>query len=92
LSVRNPETAQSAGFIWVFPLTFASSAFVPRDTMPGPIRTFSEHNPITLVVDAVRGLTVGGPSPTAPALQALAWLALLLLIFVPMAARAFRRA
>jgi ABC-type polysaccharide/polyol phosphate export permease len=92
LSVRNPETAQSAGFIWVFPLTFASSAFVPTGTMPGPIRAFANVNPVSLAVDAVRGLTIGSPSPTAPALQTLAWLAGLLLVFVPLAVYAFRRA
>jgi ABC transporter DrrB family efflux protein len=92
LSVRNPETAQSAGFIWVFPLTFASSAFVPTETMPGPVRVFAEHNPVTLVVDAVRGLTVGGAAPGGPATRALLWLTVLLLVFVPLAVRAFRRA
>ncbi|GLW33574.1 ABC transporter permease [Actinoplanes regularis] len=90
LSVRNPETAQSAGFIWVFPLTFASSAFVPIDGMPGPVRAFAEHNPVTLVVDAVRGLTLGEPAPAVP--RVLIWLAALLLVFVPLAVRAFRRA
>ncbi|SNT58533.1 ABC-2 type transport system permease protein/oleandomycin transport system permease protein [Asanoa hainanensis] len=92
LSVKNPETAQSAGFIWVFPLTFASSAFVPTDSMPAAVRAFSEVNPVSLCVDAVRALTIGGPSPTAPALQTLAWLAGLLVIFVALAVRAFRRA
>jgi ABC-2 type transport system permease protein/oleandomycin transport system permease protein len=92
LSVRNPETAQSAGFIWVFPLTFASSAFVPTDSMPAPVRAFANVNPVSLCVDAVRALTIGGPSPTAPALQTLAWLVALLAIFVPLAVRAFRRA
>ncbi|HTJ39366.1 MAG TPA: ABC transporter permease [Dactylosporangium sp.] len=92
LSVRNPETAQSAGFIWVFPLTFASSAFVPTDSMPGPVRAFANVNPVSLCVDAVRGLTIGGPSPAAPAWQTLAWLVGLLAVFVPLAVRAFRRA
>jgi ABC transporter DrrB family efflux protein len=92
LSVKNPETAQSAGFIWVFPLTFASSAFVPVDTMPGPVRAFADVNPMSLAVDAVRGLTIGAPAPLTPALQTLAWLAGLLLVFVPLAVRAFRRA
>jgi ABC transporter DrrB family efflux protein len=92
LSVRNPETAQSAGFIWVFPLTFASSAFVPTSTMPRAIRAFANVNPVSLAVDAVRGLTIGSPSPTGPALQTLAWLAGLLLVFVPLAVYAFRRA
>jgi ABC-2 type transport system permease protein/oleandomycin transport system permease protein len=92
LSVRNPETAQSAGFIWVFPLTFASSAFVPTKTMPAAIRAFANVNPVSLAVDAVRGLTIGSPSPTGPALQTLAWLVGLLLVFVPLAVYAFRRA
>ncbi|GIF67410.1 transport permease protein [Asanoa ishikariensis] len=92
LSVKNPETAQSAGFIWVFPLTFASSAFVPTESMPAAVRAFSEVNPVSLCVDAVRSLTIGGPSATAPALQTLAWLAGLLVIFVALAVRAFRRA
>lgn len=48
LLVRDPETAQSAGFIWVFPLTFASSAFVPTGTMPDAVRAFADVNPITL--------------------------------------------
>jgi ABC-2 type transport system permease protein/oleandomycin transport system permease protein len=92
LSVRNPETAQSAGFIWVFPLTFASSAFVPTNSMPAAIRAFANVNPVSLAVDAVRGLTIGSPSPTGPALQTLAWLVGLLLVFVPLAVYAFRRA
>ena len=92
LSVRDPETAQSAGFIWVFPLTFASSAFVPVSSMPGALRAFGEVNPVTLTVDAVRALTIGHADAVAPALGAVAWLAGLLVIFVPLAVRAFRRA
>lgn len=92
ISVRNPETAQSVGFIWVFPLVFASSAFVPTATMPGAVRAFANVNPVTLVVDAARDLTVGGGSALRPALGTLAWLLGLLLVFVPLAVRALRRA
>lgn len=92
LTVRNPETAQSTGFIWVFPLTFASSAFVPTSSMPGPIKAFADVNPVSLAVNAVRALTIGHSNPTQPALQTLAWLVGLLLIFVPLAVRAFRHA
>lgn len=47
LTVRNPETAQSAGFLWMFPLTFASAAFAPAASMPGWLQPFVEANPIT---------------------------------------------
>ncbi len=92
LSVRNPETAQSVGFIWVFPLVFASSAFVPTATMPGVVHSFADINPVTLVVDAARALTIGQGHALGPILGTLAWLAALLLIFVPLSVRAFRRA
>ncbi|MEV6925080.1 ABC transporter permease [Dactylosporangium sp. NPDC051485] len=91
LMVRNPETASSAGFIWVLPLTFASSAFVPTATMPGPLRAFAEANPVSAAVGAVRALTVGGAAPAAPVLHTVAWLAGLLLLFVPLSVHAFRR-
>jgi ABC transporter DrrB family efflux protein len=92
LKVRDPETAQSAGFVWVFPLTFASSAFVPTSSMPGALRAFAEINPVTLAVNAVRDLSIGHADALAPTLGTLAWLAGLLLVFVPLAVRAFRRA
>ena len=92
ISVRNPETAQSVGFIWVFPLVFASSAFVPTTHMPGALQAFANVNPVTLVVDAARDLTIGTGNALHPALGALAWLVGLMLVFVPLAVRAFRRA
>lgn len=91
LSVRNPETAQSIGFIWVFPLVFASSAFVPTTHMPGVVHTFADINPVTLVVNAARALTIGHGSALAPTLATVAWLAGLLIVFVPLSVRAFRR-
>ncbi len=92
VSVRNPETAQSIGFIWVFPLVFASSAFVPTANMPGVVHAFADINPVTLVVNAARALTIGHGQALDPALGTLAWLAALLLIFVPLAVRGFRQA
>ena len=92
LAVRDPETAQSIGFIWVFPLVFASSAFVPAGTMPGAVRAFADVNPVTLVVDAARALMIGDGGALGPALGTLAWLAGLLLVFVPLSVRAFRKA
>ena len=92
LSVRDPETAQSAGFIWVFPLTFPSSAFVPTASMPGAVRAFANVNPVTLTVNAARALTIGHADALTPALGTLAWLVGLLLVFVPLSVWAFRRA
>jgi len=92
ISVRNPETAQSIGFIWVFPLVFASSAFVPTDTMPAGVRAFADVNPVTLVVDAARALMIGHGDALAPALGTLAWLAAVLVVFVPLSVRALRKA
>src|SRR5205807_2399922 len=61
LAVRSVEAAQSAGFIWLFPLTFASSAFVPTQSMPSWLRAFAEHQPVSLIVNAVRGLLLNQP-------------------------------
>jgi len=92
VSVRSPEAAQSVGFIWVFPLVFASSAFVPTSSMPGVVRTFADINPVSLTVNAARALTIGHGDALAATLGTLAWLGGLLLVFVPLAARGFRRA
>jgi ABC transporter DrrB family efflux protein len=92
LAVKDPETAQSAGMLWVFPLTFASSAFVPTDSMPGVVQAFAEVNPVSLAVDAARALMIGEGDALGPALGTLAWIAGLLAIFIPLAVRAFRKA
>jgi ABC transporter DrrB family efflux protein len=91
LAVRSTEAAQSSGFVWVFPLTFASSAFVQVRNMPGWLQVFSRHQPVTVTVDAVRSLMIGGPVTTS-ALTSLAWSAGILAVFVPLAVRGYRRA
>jgi ABC transporter DrrB family efflux protein len=91
LSVRDVESAQAAGFVWVFPLVFASSAFVPVDTMPGWLQTFADINPVTITVNALRALTLGGPT-ARPVLESLAWIVGILLVFVPLAVNRYRRA
>ncbi|PID53651.1 MAG: ABC transporter [Micrococcales bacterium] len=60
LSVASSEAAQSVGFMWLFPLTFASSAFVPIGTMPDGLRAFAQVNPFTAFVDGLRNLALGG--------------------------------
>jgi ABC transporter DrrB family efflux protein len=91
LSVPNAESAQAAAFPLLFPLVFASSAFVPTATMPGPLRAFAEHQPVTAAVDAVRALVLGGPT-TGPVLTSLAWSLGILAVAAPLAVRRYRRA
>ncbi|MCA2208068.1 ABC transporter permease [Nocardia rosealba] len=62
------EVAQSAGLIWMFPLSFISSAFISAETLPGPLRTIAEWNPITAVSAAGRKLFDNSAPPSfAPA-------------------------
>jgi ABC-2 type transport system permease protein/oleandomycin transport system permease protein len=90
LSVPNAESAQAASFPLLFPMVFASSAFVPTATMPGPLRAFAEHQPVTAVVDAVRALVLGGPA-TSLVLTSLAWSLGILLVAAPLSVRRYRR-
>ena len=90
LLVSSVEAAQSAGFIWLFPLTFASSAFVPTQSMPGWLRAFAEHQPVSLIVNAVRGLLLNKPDVTT-IWQALAWCIGILVVFMPLAVWAYGR-
>jgi ABC transporter DrrB family efflux protein len=90
LSVSSVEAAQSAGFIWLFPLTFASSAFVPTASMPAWLRTFAEHQPVTIIVNAVRGLLLNQPDAST-ILLAIAWCVGILIVFIPLAVRAYGR-
>jgi oleandomycin transport system permease protein len=88
--VSTPEKVQIFGFVLFFPITMASGAFVDPATMPGWLQAFAEVNPTTVVADAVRGLLSGGPV-AEPVTWSLAWAAGLLVVFAPLAVRAFRR-
>jgi ABC-type multidrug transport system permease subunit len=59
LKVKDPESAQVAGFLPIFPLVFAASTFTPIDTFPKPLRAFAKANPVTNAVNAIRSLTQG---------------------------------
>jgi ABC transporter DrrB family efflux protein len=83
LLVHSVEAAQSAGFVWLFPLTFASSAFVQTQRLPDWLRTFADHQPVTLMVNAVRELLLGQPAE-ADSLRAIAWCVGILVVFVPL--------
>jgi ABC transporter DrrB family efflux protein len=89
--VRDGETAGLAGLFPVIILTFTSSALVPVATMPGWLQAFAKINPITVMVDALRALCLGGPT-ARPAGEALAWIGGLLLITAPLAISRYRHA
>jgi len=88
--VTTPEAANSLGFMLVFPLTFISSAFVPTDTLPGPLKWFAEVNPFTVVVDEMRELWVGHPGGSL--WQAVAWSVAIIAVFAPLAVWRYRKA
>ena len=99
LSVRSVEVAQSAGFIWLFPVTFVSNAFVPTEGMPDVLRTIAEWNPITSVTTALRKLfgntnELLAPPTSWPDRHAIGlsvfWCLLILAVFVPLSVRRYR--
>jgi ABC-2 type transport system permease protein/oleandomycin transport system permease protein len=91
LAVGDPETAQAAAFPVLAPLVFASTAFVPPDSMPGWLQVWARNQPVSATAEAVRALTIGGPT-TAEVLEAVAWCVGILVIFAPIAVRLYRRA
>jgi ABC transporter DrrB family efflux protein len=91
LLVSSPESANSAGFIAVFPLTFISSAFVPVPSMPSVLRAFANVNPFTIVVDAMRHLWIGQPAHNY-VWGAVAWSLVIVAVFAPLAVARYRRA
>jgi ABC transporter DrrB family efflux protein len=88
--VSSPEAANGFGFTLIFPLTFISSAFVPVESMPAGLEAFAEHNPVSTVVDAMRGLWLGAPG--GEPLLAIGWSLLLIAVFAPIAVTLYRRA
>jgi ABC transporter DrrB family efflux protein len=85
-----PETANSIGFTLIFPLTFASSVFVPAETMPDGLRQFAEANPFTTVSDAVRSLWLGTP-PNTDVWMSFVWCTVLTAVFAPLAVARYRK-
>jgi ABC-2 type transport system permease protein/oleandomycin transport system permease protein len=91
LIARDAEAAQAASFPILAPLIFASSAFVPVSSMPSWLRGFATHQPVSVVITAVRGLTLGGAT-TSQVLTAIAWCVGIVVVAAPFAVRRFRRA
>jgi ABC transporter DrrB family efflux protein len=91
LAIGDEESVQAFGLIWLFPLTFLSSAFVPIDTMPGWLQAFANNQPVTYVVDTMRALALGGAIWDSFWKSAL-WLIGIFVVFAPLAVRAYKRA
>lgn len=93
LAIKDEESVQAFGLIWLFPLTFVSSAFVPIATMPTWLQGFANNQPVTLVINAMRAMALGGPAfPLNPSLwESVLWLAGVLIVFVPVAVWSYRR-
>jgi ABC transporter DrrB family efflux protein len=91
LIVGDPESAQAAAFPVLALLVFASSAFVPVNTMPGWLQVFAEHQPVSVTTSAVRALVLGGPTAKY-AIQALLWMIAIIGVFAPLAVARYRKA
>ena len=93
LSTSNAETAQAASFPILAPLVFASSAFVVVGTMPGWLQAFAKNQPVSIAIDAVRSLVLGGQfANTGKVILSLAWSVGIIAVFAPLAVRRYRRA
>lgn len=100
LLVRAPEVFNNASFMVIFPLTFIANTFVPSDVLPTPLRVVAEWNPVSAVTQATRDLfgntSPANPTPDVWSLQhpvatTLIWVVAILVIFVPLALRQFKR-
>jgi ABC-type multidrug transport system permease subunit len=90
LVVRGAETAQTAGFVLLFPLVFASSVFVPVSSMTSWLRPIANASPVTLTADAARTLALTGGVPDLLG-GALAWIVGITAVFVPLSVWRYRR-
>jgi len=91
LAIGDEESVQAFGLVWLFPLTFLSSAFVPIPSMPGWLQAFANNQPVTYVINVMRSMALGGPI-AADLWKSIAWLAGIFIVFAPLAVRAYKRA
>ena len=91
LGAPNAESAQAASFPILAVLVFASTAFAPAENMPTWLQTYNDWQPVSVVVKAMRALSIGGETAT-PVLHAFVWMIVLVAVFAPLAVRRYRRA
>jgi ABC transporter DrrB family efflux protein len=101
LLVPSPEVVNNAAFVAIFPITFIANTFVPSEGLPPVLKTIADWNPVSSLTQATRELFGntgrGAPPPDVwplqhPEFYTLLWVALILLVFVPLAVRLYRRA
>ncbi|MGO8950414.1 MAG: ABC transporter permease [Ktedonobacterales bacterium] len=90
LVIRSPEAVAQSALVWLLPFIFVSSAFVPVNTMPSWLQAFANHQPVSVIMDAVRGLLLNHPDPSEIRLS-LIWSAGLLVVLIPLAIWAYGR-
>ncbi len=90
MALRNPEAAQVSSFVWIFPMAFISSIFVPIEKMADGLQTFARYSPVTAAVNANRALALGVPVGDTIK-ETFAWVVLILLVFVPIAVSKYRK-
>jgi ABC-2 type transport system permease protein len=99
LRVSSVEVVNNASFMFIFPATFIANTFVQVETLPGPLKTFAEWNPVSAVAQAAReafGNTGTAPPPDVwplenPILYTLIWVVIILAIFVPLSVRQYNK-
>ena len=90
MSAGDPETAQLASFLFIFPFTFASAAFLPTNTMPHYLRLFADNQPITLVANTARHFALGIPIKSGTIWHLFVYIFAILLVFVPLSVNKYR--
>jgi ABC-2 type transport system permease protein/oleandomycin transport system permease protein len=90
IAARTTESVNTWGFMIILPLTFASSAFAAVETMPGWLQAFVKANPVTSVIDAARGLLLGG-AVAGPVVRSVIWMVVIQAVFAPLAIARYRR-
>ncbi|WP_174534199.1 ABC transporter permease [Micromonospora chalcea] len=88
--MRSPGAVQGTAFLLLFPLTFGTNMMVPTDTLPGWLQWWVGVNPVADVMEAARGLMIGGPV-AGPVTRSLLWTVAIIAVFAPLAVRAYRR-
>lgn len=88
--IKDPQGVQGLGAVVIFPLAFASNIFIPTDTMPAWLQTFTSWNPVGHLTDTLRALLMGG-DVTGPLSHTLAWIAGFVLIFAPLSLFAYHQ-